>query len=109
VFTFTAWDGVDTTSWVYTTSALTDTVGFDDWVHLVGVFDAQKGEQRLYVNGVLKDSAARPAGSAMTGPATIGRSLWKGAPTEWWPGEVDDVRLYQGVMTGTEVAKLAEL
>lgn len=68
--------------------------------HLVGVFDAEKREARLYVDGVLK--MASPMNAAWqpwdaTGPLAIGR-FQVGAP-EYTRGDVDEVHVYQGVVT----------
>jgi hypothetical protein len=69
--------------------------------HLVGVFDAQKLEIRLYVDGALKTTtpmnAAWHAWDA-GGRLVIGRHQ----PTsglEQTSGDVDEVRVYQGVVT----------
>jgi hypothetical protein len=75
------------------------------WTHLVGVYNAQSGSIQLYVNGALAGSATRAAGTAWdsTGTLTIGRGWWGptgGVPvqTDFWPGNLDEVRVYQGVV-----------
>jgi hypothetical protein len=69
--------------------------------HLVGVFDAEKREARLYVDGVL--AQATPMNAAWqpwdaTGPLAIGRHQL-GAGVELTHGDVDEVFVYQGVVT----------
>jgi hypothetical protein len=66
--------------------------------HLVGVFDAQKREIRLYVDGVLKATTAMNAlwqPWDATGPLQIGRNT---AGSELTTGDLDEVRVYQGVV-----------
>lgn len=70
--------------------------------HLVGVFDAQKREMRLYVDGVLK--ATSPMNALWqpwdaTGPLLIGRHQSGTGGNEFTNGDLDDVRVYQGVVT----------
>jgi hypothetical protein len=81
-------------------SALGGAPAFDTYTHLVGVYDAYAGEARLYVNGVLKGATAVPPRTwSASGPLTIGRTQWDGAPTDWWQGNIDEVRIYQGAVT----------
>lgn len=70
--------------------------------HLVGVFDAQKLEMRLYVDGVL--AATSPMNAAWqpwdaTGPLLIGRDQNGTAGSDFTSGDLDEVRVYQGVVT----------
>ncbi|MEV4411977.1 LamG-like jellyroll fold domain-containing protein [Catellatospora sp. NPDC049609] len=71
--------------------------------HLVGVVDAQKREMRLYVDGTLAMTSPLHAGWVpwdSTGPLLIGRGhTVNGDPNNWYAGDVDEVRLYQGVVT----------
>ena len=69
--------------------------------HLIGVLDAQKLELRLYVDGALvatapMNAAWRPWDA--TGPLLIGRHHDATAGTEFTRGDVDEVRVYQGVV-----------
>jgi hypothetical protein len=80
------------------------------WVHLVGVFDAARGEIRLYVNGT---PAGSPVARSMTpwqagGALTVGRGYAAGAPTEWFIGGVDDVTAFQGALADASVSHLHE-
>jgi Concanavalin A-like lectin/glucanases superfamily len=69
--------------------------------HLVGVFDAQKAELRLYVDGVLKATTPLVAPWQpwdATGPVLIGRHHDATTGTEFTAGSLDEVRVYQGVV-----------
>jgi hypothetical protein len=69
--------------------------------HLVGVFDAQKREMRLYVDGMLQ--ATSPMNAAWqpwdaTGPLLIGRDQDGTGAFSFTNGDLDEVRVYQGVV-----------
>ncbi|MFV2099331.1 LamG-like jellyroll fold domain-containing protein [Micromonospora sp. LOL_014] len=70
----------------------------DRWTHLTGVFDADEGLLRLYVNGALVAEAAFAATPwQAAGPFTVGRGFSDGAPAQWWAGGVTDVLLWSRV------------
>src|SRR6266487_4289662 len=74
------------------------------WTQLTGVFDATSRQLRLYVNGVLSGTAARTvAGWNAAGPLRIGRTLWFGGATDYWPGSIDEVAIYDRVLSDAEV------
>jgi hypothetical protein len=95
----------DNTPWVLTSSPdVVTTADVGRWVHLVGVFDATNARINLYVNGTLAASAPRTARWHANGPLTIGTAMWSttGVPpylVDWWPGDIDEVRVYAGVVT----------
>jgi Concanavalin A-like lectin/glucanases superfamily/OSK domain len=63
------------------------------WTHLVGIYNASTSTATLFVNGV---SAATVSITpiASTGDVTVGASLYNGGRTDFFPGEVSDVRAY---------------
>lgn len=75
-----------------------------DWVHLAGVFDAQAKTLRIYVNGE-DGGSATIAGNLWTasGPVAIGRAKLRGDEVDFWPGRVDEVRMYSRVLTIDEI------
>ncbi|GIG18215.1 hypothetical protein Cme02nite_65470 [Catellatospora methionotrophica] len=76
------------------------------WVHLTGVFDQATGQARLYVNGVLEGTATGvTAGSS--GPVFIGATKINGARAEYFDGQIDDVRMWNYVLTPTEITAAA--
>ncbi|TYB97407.1 LamG domain-containing protein [Micromonospora sp. WP24] len=86
------------------------------WTHLVGVQDVARREIRLYVNGVLEDTLTFGADVAFdsSGPLMVGAAQFTpvgGATmkiTDRWLGDVDDLGLYQGVLTDAAVKALFE-
>ncbi|MFI7697654.1 LamG-like jellyroll fold domain-containing protein [Nonomuraea sp. NPDC049480] len=78
----------------------------NEWTHLTGVYDAAAGTLSLYVNGRLESTVASTQPWNATGALTIGRGKAAGAAAEFWPGDVDDVRVYDRAMFADEVADL---
>ncbi|MFF5076329.1 LamG-like jellyroll fold domain-containing protein [Actinoplanes sp. NPDC000266] len=79
----------------------------DTWTHLAGVYDAVSGTLKLYVNGEL--AATTPVTATpwhASGSYTAGRGLAAGQPANWFPGDIDAVRAYQGAITADVVTDL---
>ncbi|WP_182875006.1 LamG-like jellyroll fold domain-containing protein [Microbispora sp. H10670] len=76
------------------------------WTHLVGVYDAATQEARLYVNGQLAGSRTAVTTYAATGAAAAGRSIYNGAATAPWKGDLDHVRVFLGALSDAQVADL---
>lgn len=80
-----------------------------EWTHVAGVYDPVAGQLRIYVNGRLSTTTITDHTSAWnaTGPLQLGRSKTAGVFTGYWPGTVDDVRTYDGVLGAEQIAQLA--
>jgi len=79
----------------------------DDWVHLVGVYDADKSQIRIYVNGDLDGTASVSfTPFASSGPLIVGRTWWRDAMVDQWTGGIDNVRVFQGAMNDAQVKLL---
>ncbi|MEV7750028.1 LamG-like jellyroll fold domain-containing protein [Streptomyces griseofuscus] len=78
------------------------------WTHLLGVYDAQSQEIRLFVNGVNDPSldASFTTPWKATGPLDIGRRLYNGGFAEYTNGSVDEVTLWNRILSPEEVADL---
>lgn len=77
------------------------------WTHLVGTYDSGSDQMRLYVNGSLAGSGTHRDAWAASGPLTIGQSMWNGQPSDYWPGAIDDVRVWDRLLTDVEIQRLA--
>ena len=82
----------------------TNTVTNGAWNHVVATFDGTT--RRLYVNGILKNSDS-PASVNVT----ANQDLYIGcafttAATAYFPGQIDDARIYNYALTGTQVKML---
>ncbi|WP_405013481.1 LamG-like jellyroll fold domain-containing protein [Kitasatospora sp. NBC_01539] len=83
----------------------------DTWTHLLGVRDAVTGKLRLFVNGypvAETDGDALPGWTA-AGPLVVGATGHDGAYGDFFDGDIDDVQVYDRVVTGPEAVKLAAL
>lgn len=80
----------------------------NQWVHLLGVSDAVAKKTRLYINGFLVGEAdyTQTAPWSSPGPLQVGAVNREGANAEFFGGDLDDVRIYDRVVTGAEAADL---
>ncbi|MGW0946300.1 LamG-like jellyroll fold domain-containing protein [Streptomyces sp. NPDC002623] len=76
-----------------------------EWTHVVGVYDYDAGQIRLYVDGVLKDTQPFTTPWLATGPVTLGYKATGGAQA-FMKGDLDDVRLFDRALSGDEVKEL---
>jgi hypothetical protein len=83
-------------------------VDIGEWTHLVGVHDLEKGEIRLYVNGVLGGAVAFDQPWQAEGELTIGRSQAHFAQSDFWPGSIASVALYADALTSEQVRNIHE-
>jgi alpha-N-arabinofuranosidase len=75
------------------------------WYHLVGISDGTS--LKLYVNGELQESKPFHPSWRANGPTIIGRAKYNDAEDDFFNGQIDDVRLYSGVLTDQEISVLA--
>ncbi|GAA0580088.1 hypothetical protein GCM10009534_12800 [Kribbella sandramycini] len=78
----------------------------DGWVHLAGVYDATAKQLWLYVNTNRQGTGVLNTPWTGSGGLQLGRGLRAGTPTEFWPGEIDDVRLYAGQLDKARIKNL---
>ena len=98
---------VDGSTETYVSATSTTPPALNAWTHLVGVYDRTAGQLRLYVDGVKVATVAKPATWNAGGALQIGRGKWHGWIGDWWRGDVDDVRVHQGVLPDEAIAGLA--
>jgi len=75
------------------------------WYHLVAQYDG--ANMSLFVNGVLQNTLPYPIAWAATGRTVIGRGKHNSALVDFVSGTIDDVRMYQGLLTPQEISVLA--
>jgi hypothetical protein len=92
-------------AWASTPNAMGSVTGtaapaLNTWTHLAATYDGTT--IRLYVNGVQNATAAQ-TGSLTASPGGAlrlgGNSLW----SEWFAGQLDDVRIYDTVLTSAQI------
>lgn len=78
-----------------------------EWAHVLGLYDAETGHARLYVNGqeVGTKAGAEPSGTA--GAFQVGRARDGGGYHDHWHGEIGDVRAHDRVVVPDEITELA--
>jgi hypothetical protein len=79
-----------------------------EWFHYAGVYSAADGGSiTLYVNGDPADSAAVGGPlAASAGPLRIGAGRTASAPSDYWKGNVDDIRAFAGALSDAQVLSL---
>ncbi|MFE6194338.1 LamG-like jellyroll fold domain-containing protein [Streptomyces sp. NPDC057838] len=78
-----------------------------EWAHLLGVYDAETGTARLYVNGHEVGARSEAGPAAATGAFQIGRVRDGNGYHDRWQGELGDVRVHDRIVVPAEAAELA--
>jgi signal transduction histidine kinase len=80
------------------------------WYHLAGVYDAEAREVRLYLNGMLRE--VRPMGiKPFLSPGAdlyVGVQNFNGQISNRFPGNLEDLRIYDRPISGDEVRMLTK-
>lgn len=76
------------------------------WMHLVGTYDAPSRTLWIYVDGTRIGDGTLDNPWVATGGLQIGRGKASGKAGQFWPGMVDDVRVYSGALDNTRVSAL---
>lgn len=82
------------------------TIPINTWTHVAGVFNGTS--IKVYINGVENGSTSFASKSifAGTSPLSIGAVNTDSSPTLFFPGRIDDVRVYNRALSASEVAQL---
>ncbi|MEV7386131.1 LamG domain-containing protein [Streptomyces sp. NPDC091215] len=78
-----------------------------EWTHLLGLYDAETGKARLYVNGHEVGTAADATPTEAAGAFQIGRARGAAGYRDRWHGDIGDVQVHDRVVVPDEVAELA--
>jgi hypothetical protein len=103
-----AWYFKDTSNYIWDGSGCSLSVtGYNDnqWHHVAFVADGSGG--KLYVDGLQRAGLAwtgTAGGASTTQDLSIGQ--YPGSATPYFPGSLDEVRIYSGAMTAAEVLSL---
>ncbi|MEU1214963.1 LamG-like jellyroll fold domain-containing protein [Streptomyces sp. NPDC005790] len=77
-----------------------------EWAHVVGVYDNDAQQIRLYVNGCLKGTQPFTTPWLASGSVTLGASGYPGGTANFFQGNLDDIRLYDRTISDDEVRQL---
>jgi hypothetical protein len=95
--------------WVTTTRSYqlcaSTAVSLFEWHHIAGVYDGLEG--RIYVDGVLSGRESSSGTATRTQVWKIGNVSAGGTGLGFFPGLIDDVRVYNRALTAAEVATLS--
>jgi hypothetical protein len=83
----------------------------NETVHCTTVIDPPTGHLAIYTNGILSGFVTNdfaPLATIATNYCYIGRSLWTSLTTgvgdPYWAGSIDEIRVYNGVVTPQQIA-----
>lgn len=77
---------------------------YNDWVHLVGTYDAATQTKSFYVNGALISQATGVTVNVNPSrPVRIGAGATEGGGNYWFNGSVDEVAVYNTVLPGDRI------
>lgn len=80
------------------------------WYHVAGVFDFDKQEMRLYLNGLLHDKQKKAMAPVISpeAPLYIGGQNFNGEVSHLFQCELEDLRIYNRAISGDEIQALTE-
>ncbi|MFC9504879.1 LamG-like jellyroll fold domain-containing protein [Streptomyces sp. NPDC057002] len=76
------------------------------WTHLVGVCDGAGRKLRLYVDGVQQAETRDIRPLPAPGGLMIGRATYEGRPSDFFPGAIRDVRVFDRALTSARIKAL---
>ncbi|MFD4511293.1 LamG domain-containing protein [Streptomyces sp. NPDC058457] len=76
------------------------------WTHLVGVYEGLRNQLLLYVGGIQEAGINDTNPIAAPGPLTIGRATGPAGPTDWFPGSIKQVQVFQRALTAAQAKAL---
>ncbi len=88
-------------SWLYAEDI--NSVPLNTWNHIVGIYDGSK--IKIYINGVLKQETNAP-GAMTQGTQKISIGSRASFDSNYFPGLIDDVRIYNRALSDDEIQQL---
>lgn len=117
---FVTWYDVAYDSWCFGQKEKDETTGsayfglcgtqkakLNAWTHVAGSYDPATQSLALYINGRLQNTRTVAGGWSATGPLQIGRYKWNDVYQHYFRGSIDEVAVWQRVLSADEVAKEA--
>ena len=90
----------------YNFTVMTSDLPLNTWTHLTGTFDGST--IKIYVNGVLNNSAATTFNSLVYGSAVLNLGSWSNGNNYPITGKLNDVRVYSHCLAAKEVKELSK-
>ncbi|MFJ8231508.1 LamG-like jellyroll fold domain-containing protein [Streptomyces sp. NPDC094448] len=85
----------------------TETAVAGVWTHVAASYDPAIGRQALYINGVHQKTVHNPGSWSSSGPLQFGRTKWEGQHVFGMIGSIDEVAVWQRILTPEEIAREA--
>jgi hypothetical protein len=82
----------------------TSNIVLNQWIHYVGTYDGTTA--KIYVNGTLNRSDPWASGAITSNANPLGIGASVAGPDGFFPGSLDDVRIYNRALTASEVKQL---
>jgi hypothetical protein len=80
----------------------------NDWHHVAFTFDASNKNRKIYVDGTeVATGTSSGAYVGKTGLVALGRMNTSEFGSEYWHGNIDDVRVYDQILSAESIKKLA--
>jgi hypothetical protein len=79
------------------------------WTHLLGVYDDQAKQIKLYVNGQLQETTSFATPWASSGKFQVGRMKAVGAYTDYFAGDIDQVQAWERAVFPYELPALVNM
>ena len=100
--------GTDTLQPQFSTAVSGSSAVLNQWTHLAGVYNATNATITLYVNGKADPTIGTVSARTWnaTGPLVFGRSKFDDVASNYWPGDIDDIRVLAGAVTAPQIAAL---
>ncbi|MFB7778851.1 LamG domain-containing protein [Streptomyces bauhiniae] len=76
------------------------------WTHLTGVYSKDAGRIRLYLNGRYAGGADHTITWYASGPLQLGAARYDGTPTAFFPGQIDDVQVFDRMLSTQEISEM---
>jgi hypothetical protein len=86
-----------------------DSGAFQKWQNVVGVVDRTSNKQSIYMDGVLYSSDDITGDGSFEKNFGVEIGMVEGNTTRAWPGNIDDVRIYNRALTADEITRLYKL
>ena len=90
----------------FNTTVMTSDLPLNTWTHLTGTFDGST--IKIYVNGILNNSATTTFNSLVYGSAVLNLGSWSNGNNYPINGKLNDVRVYSHCLSAKEVKDLAK-
>ncbi|MDZ7829076.1 MAG: LamG domain-containing protein [Halofilum sp. (in: g-proteobacteria)] len=75
-----------------------------NWHHVALTRDASSGETKVYIDGALESTGNSPTGTIGNAFSSLGRIEDTGGTPEYLDGDLDEVRVYDDVLTDSDVS-----